>query len=157
MIQRVQTLYLGILIILVSIVTIGTPLFSFVAKESKFTFSSWGITEYSLDGKVLGTETFPMFIGTIALVLLSFLCLMSFKSLERQFKLGRMVFYIYLLSLIGLFVLAFMGEGMVDAKTTGREMEIGFYLFIAGFPFSFLANLGIKRDKKLLESLDRLR
>jgi hypothetical protein len=157
MIQRIQTLYLAILILLVSIVSTGTSLFSFISETSKFTFSSFGITEYSLDGKFIQTETFPIFVGTIALVLLSFLCLMSYKNINRQFKLGRLVFFIYFLSLLSTFLLSVFGDRLLDVSSSSREMGVGYYLFIAGFPFSFLANIGIKRDKKLLDSLDRLR
>ena len=158
MIQRVQTIYLGIVIILVSIVAIGSPLFSFVSKTSKYTFNSWGITEYSVaDGKILSTSTFPIFIGMISLVLLSFICLMAYKSVDRQFKLGRTVFFLYFISLVVIFCLSIWGGGLIDAKTTSREIGLGYWLFIIGFPFSFLANVGIKRDKKLLDSLDRLR
>lgn len=157
MIQRIQTLYLAILILLVSIMSTGTSLFSFISETSKFTFSSFGITEYSLDGKFIQTETFPIFVGTIALVLLSFLCLMSYKNINRQFKLGRLVFFIYFLSLLSIFLLSVFGDRLLDVSSSSREMGVGYYLFIAGFPFSFLANIGIKRDKKLLDSLDRLR
>lgn len=158
MIQRVQTIYLGIMIILVSIVAIGSPLFSFVNETSRFTFNSWGVTEYSVtSGKILGTSTFPLFIGLISLVLLTFICLMAYKNINRQFKLGRTVFFLYFLSLTAIFFLSIWGGGLVEAKTTSREMSLGYWLFIIGFPFSFLANIGIKRDKKLLDSLDRLR
>ena len=157
MIQRIQTLYLAILILLVSIVSTGTSLFSFISETSKFTFSSFGITEYSLDGKFIQTETFPIFVGTIALVLLSFLCLMSYKNINRQFKLGRLVFFIYFLSLLSIFLLSVFGDRLLDVSSSSREMGVGYFLFIAGFPFSLLANIGIKRDKKLLDSLDRLR
>ncbi len=157
MIQRIQTLYLAILILLVSIVSTGTSLFSFISETSKFTFSSFGITEYSLDGKFIQTETFPIFVGTIALVLLSFLCLMSYKNINRQFKLGRLVFFIYFLSLLSIFLLSVFGDRLLDVSSSSREMGVGYFLFIAGFPFSFLVNIGIKRDKKLLDSLDRLR
>lgn len=158
MIQRVQTIYLGLVIILLSIVTVGSPLFSFVNETSRFTFNSWGITEYSIaNGKVLSTNTFPIFIGLLAIVLLSFICLMAYKNVNRQFKLGRTVFYLYLLSLIAIFLLSLYGGGLLEIETTSREMGIGYWLFIAGFPFTFLANIGIKKDKKLLDSLDRLR
>ena len=157
MIQRIQTLYLAILILLVSIVSTGTSLFSFISETSKFTFSSFGITGYSLAGKFIQTETFPIFVGTIALVLLSFLCLMSYKNINRQFKLGRLVFFIYFLSLLSIFLLSVFGDRLLDVSSSSREMGVGYFLFIAGFPFSFLANIGIKRDKKLLDSLDRLR
>lgn len=158
MIQRVQTLYLAIMVVLLSFVTFGSTLFSFVNETSRFEFSSYGIVEYAKsDGHILSTENFPFFIGTSALILLGFLALMSFKNLDRQFKLGRMVFFIYFAMLISVIVLATFGDAMLDVETDRREMGLGFFLFVAGFPFSFLANTGIKRDKKLLDSLDRLR
>lgn len=158
MIQRVQSIYLAIMIILLSFVTIGSTFFSFINETSIFKFSSYGITEYSVEtGEILNTSTFPIFVGTIALTLLSFLCLMSYKNLKRQFKLGRTIFALYFLGLISIMLLAGFGDNMLKEASYSREMGIGFFLFVAGFPFSFLANIGIKRDKKLLESLDRLR
>ena len=158
MIQRIQTLYLFITIILLTIVTFGSTLFSFLNEISRFSFGTYGIVEYSLENdKVIGTTSFPFFIGTIALILLCFLCIMSYKNLNRQFKLGRMIFGIYFLMLIVVVLLSYFGDSMLDAKTTSREMGLGFLLFVAGFPFTFLANIGIKRDKELLSSLDRLR
>ncbi len=158
MIQRVQTIYLSIAIILLSFVTFGTTFFSFLNETSRFSFSSYGITEYSIsNGEILSTTSFPFFIGTIALILLCFLTIMSYKSVNRQFKLGRMVFGIYFLMLLTVILMSYLGDALIDTETTSREMDLGFILFVAGFPFTFLANTGIKRDKQLLESLDRLR
>lgn len=157
MIQRIQSVYLALVIVLLSTVTLGIELFSFVSDTSRFVFSSFGITEYDLEGKVIAVKNFPIFIGLIALILLSFICLMSYKNLARQFKLGRTIFYIYFLMLVSLLLLAFMGDSLIDVKEAKRELGLGFFLFVAGFPFSFLANTGIKRDKKLLDSLNRLR
>jgi len=54
-------------------------------------------------------------------------------------------------------LLATFGSKMIGKEDMIREMGLGFFLFVAGFPFTFLANIGIKRDKQLLDSLDRLR
>lgn len=157
MIQRIQTIYLAIAIILLSIVTVGTSLFSFATDTVRFTFSSYGITQYSAEGDYISQKHFPVYIGLIALILLCFICLMSYKNLDRQFKLGRTIFYLYFLMLITVLLLSFFGDSLIDAENAKRELGLGFFLFVAGFPFSFLANTGIKRDKKLLDSLDRLR
>lgn len=158
MIQRVQTIYLTIAIILLSIVTIGSDLFSFINETSRFTFNTFGITEYSIEaGKVVGTSSFPFYLGTIALVLLSFICLMSYKNVKRQYKLGRMVFGLYFLMLVSIILLTIFGDALIDIETNSRELGVGFIIFVVGFPFTFLANTGIKRDKNLLDSLDRLR
>ena len=158
MIQRIQTLYLSIAIILLSLVTFGSTLFSFVNETSRYTFSTYGITEYSIENEsIAGTSNFPFYLGTGALILLCFLCIMSYKNLKRQFKLGRLIFGLYFLMLIVVVLLSIFGSELIDAETTARENGLGLFLFIAGFPFSFLANTGIKRDKQLIDSLERLR
>lgn len=157
MIQRIQSAYLLILMILLSVVTCGVELFAFTNDEVRHSFSAFGITTYDKAHKVIETQSMPIFIGLIALIMLAFLCLMAFKNLARQMKLGRTVFFIYLLFVITLVVLAMSGASMVPEGEWKRELGLGFYLFVAGFPFSFLANTGIKRDKNLLDSLNRLR
>jgi hypothetical protein len=145
-------------IILLSVLTFGVTIFSFVGETSRFNFNAFGIVETDLvSGKQLSYESFPLYIGTIALTLLCFLAVMAYKSLARQFKLGRTIFGLYFLSVIGIILISMYGKGLIDTPTTGRELGVGFYCLIAGFPFTFLANIGIKRDKSLLESLDRLR
>ena len=47
-------------------------------------------------------------------------------------------------------------DGMVGAENTTREVGLAYWVFIAGLPFSFLANIAIKRVKNLLDSLKRL-
>ena len=51
----------------------------------------------------------------------------------------------------------YAGGGIIKEGEYVRELGLGYALLIAGFPFCFLAQLGIKKDKKLLDSLDRLR
>ena len=158
MIQRIQTLYLSLAIIFLALVTFGSNLFSFLSDTSRFVFSTYGITEYSLENEaVLGTSNFPFYLGTGAIILLCFLCIMSYKNLKRQFKLGRLIFGLYFLMLIVVILLSIYGDQLIDAQTKVRENGLGLFLFIAGFPFTFLANTGIKRDKQLIDSLDRLR
>lgn len=158
MIQRIQTLYLGIVIILVGIVACGVELISFVDGDIRHTISSFGVTQYdAVTGDFLSTSHVPVYIGFFALIFLTFICLMSYKNLPKQFKLGRMVFYIYFLSFMSLFLMTSMGDSILDLEGAKREMGAGFYIFAAGFPFTFLANTGIKRDKNILASLDRLR
>ena len=59
--------------------------------------------------------------------------------------------------LVSVIILSIFGDSLLNVSISHREMGLGFFLFVSGFPFSFLANTGIKRDKKLLDSLDRLR
>lgn len=157
--QRVQTVYLGITIILLGIVSAGVTILSFVGKSNRYVVNAFGITtENAQTGEAMEHQMMPMMVGTIALALLCFLAIMSYKNIERQFKLGRTVFFLYFVSVVGVILLSFFGDGLIDDPAgVRRELGLGFYLFVAGLPFSFLANVGIKRDKRTLDSLNRLR
>ncbi len=157
--QRVQTVYLGIAIILLGIVSAGVTLFSFVGKANRYVINSFGITtENAQTGEAIEQQMMPMMVGTIALALLCFLAIMSYKNIERQFKLGRTIFFLYFVSVVGVILLSFFGDALIDDPAgVRRELGLGFYLFVAGLPFTFLANVGIKRDKRTLDSLNRLR
>jgi amino acid transporter len=159
MIQRIQSIYLAISIILLSIVAVGADVFHFVGKNTSFVFNSFGIQQVKNgDGEGLAmVSKYPLYIGLIALVLLLFITLMSFKNLKRQLKLVRTVFYIYVLMIIGLVVFSVVGIDDQTDEPLKRQLGAGFFLFVAGLPFVFMANLSIKRDKGLIDSLNRLR
>lgn len=130
--------------------------FTFKTDDASYEFNSWGISKFSVEGKLLDTTTIPVFIGFISLGLIAFLTIMSYKNLDRQMKLGRTLFYLYFLSVLAVYVMSLFGEEMIGIKESTREMGLAYWLFIVGFPLSFLANTNIKRDKRLLDSLKRL-
>ena len=66
------------------------------------------------------------------------------------------------LSVISSMVIVFLiyssfGKGMFFENNASQELGLGYIFFIAGLPFSFLALIGVKKDKNLLDSLNRLR
>ena len=102
MIQRIQSVYLAISIILLSFVALGADVFRFVGKHASFVFDSYGIGQVKLgngDGLMMVSK-YPLYVGLIALVLLLFITLMGYKNLKRQLKLVRTAFYIYVLILL---------------------------------------------------------
>jgi amino acid transporter len=158
MIQRIQSIYLLLVMILLSIVTFGTEIFSFLSDDTSYVFSSYGVHAYDLNSGTLSTSnSYPFFLSLSGLILLAFLTLMSYKNLNRQLKLARITFYIYLLLVIALLIFSAVGGKFVAEGIVKRELGLGYFLFIAGLPFAFLANIGIKRDKNLIDSLNRLR
>jgi len=158
MIQRIQTIYLAIAIIVLSIVTTGTTIFSYVTDTMVYKLNSFGFNGYDKStDKLTEVNSYPLYISTIALVLLAFMTLMSYKNLTRQLKLARMTTYIYLLFTIVLVIFSFFGGEHLIAAEFKRELGLGYLLFVAGLPFCFLANIAIKRDKALIDSLNRLR
>lgn len=159
MIQRIQSLYLAIAILLLSFVAVGADVFHFVGKNVSFVFDAFGFYQVKMgngDGLMPVTK-YPLYIGLIALVLLLFITLMGYKSLPRQLKLVRTAFYIYVLMIIGLIAFSVFGFKDLADEPLKRQLGLGFFLFVAGLPFVFMANLSIKRDKALIDSLNRLR
>ena len=160
MIQRVQTLYYAITMILLAILLSGIELFRFVGEKTIYVFSVYGIQIGKVgekNGSLEAASSIPFFITIISFILFIFITLMGYKNLNRQFRLARGIFFIYFILLIAVIVFAVIGGGTLTDEPTKRELGFGFLLFVLGFPFSFLAQLGIKRDKKLLDSLNRLR
>lgn len=160
MIQRIQTVYLAIAMILLSIVATGSEVFRFVGDTVFFKFNSFGIERFQVDspnGKSEMVQSYPLYISLILLVMLLFVTLMGYKNLKRQLKLARMVFFVYLILVVGLIIFSSIGLNSLTNEPLKRELGLGFFLFIAGLPFVFLANISIKRDKNLIDSLNRLR
>jgi len=160
MIQRIQSIYYILAMICLSLLLSGMEIFRFVGSKTYYVFSAFGLESGNVNdpqGNLQPLSKIPFFLTLISFILFIFIALMGYKNLTRQFKLARTIFFIYLLLIVSLVIFAIMGGGLLSADETKRELGLGFFLFVLGFPFCFLAQLGIKRDKKLLDSLNRLR
>jgi Na+/proline symporter len=159
MIQRIQTVYYIISMIFLGFLLSGIDLLRFVSKDSCYAFNIHGITRHFTDSKLAAVETksIPLYISVIGLILLEFVVIMSYKNLNRQFQLARSIFFLYLLILVAFIVFATIGYSPSKNIETTRELGLGFIFLVLGFPFAFLGQIAIKRDKKLLDSLNRLR
>jgi len=160
MIQRLQTLYFAISMILLAILLTGMDIFRFVTEKTTYAFSAFGVEKRITESPDSKTETIsstPYYIGIIAFILFIFFALMSYKKLNFQVKLARAIFYLYLLMTIGVVIASQVCNTCVSSEEVTKELGLGFYLIVAGLPFTLLAQIGVIRDKKLLDSLNRLR
>ena len=156
MIQRVQTIYLFLAIICLGSTCLGLEFFRFVQPNEAFSFSVFGI-ESLKEASSSMFKSIPIYLSVIGLCLFLFMTLMSYKNLKRQLKWARSCTFLYALFVSASIVFYYTGGGFITVGEYVRELGLGYALLIAGFPFCFLAQLGIKKDKKLLDSLDRLR
>jgi|TARA_R110000737_G_scaffold345006_1_gene372854 hypothetical protein len=158
MIQRIQSVYLFIALICLGIVTYGTTLFSFITEKAELQLSSFGVKQTeAIAGQTDYSASFPGYFIGIGLMIIGLATLLSFKKLPRQHKFGRMFFYTYFAVLVSVLLFFYFGASQVANGITAKHLDLGFFLLVIGFPFTFLANTGINRDKKLLDSLNRLR
>ena len=150
MIQRIQHLYFGFVIINLSLLLSGLEIGTYQAKEMPHQFTIYGFFQ----GKEV-VWGFPFYLVIVALVALLLFTISKFKKLSLQLKLIKFTFLFYLLFVVGvtaLFLFKLM-PNVPDSVSFG----FGYYLLILGLPFTYLGLRGILRDKNLLDSLNRLR
>lgn len=136
MIQRIQSLYLLMAILLNGVLSFYLPLW----------VTSENIEIYALSQ--------PVAISLFSLsVLISFITLFSFKKRKRQFVLGRIniILNFVLVGVFAYWALSLPGEMDISEKGIGMLLPIISIVFIA------LANKAIKKDEDLVKSVDRLR
>ncbi len=96
-----------------------------------------------------GQEPSYYYLVNILLSLFGFYTMMAFKNLKRQLMLTRIF--------MGLI---FFACCMPIILAIGRSVlmpGVGFFFFLSSIIFVYLAIRGINKDKKLLDSLNRLR
>lgn len=161
MIQRLQTVYLAIVIIL-SFVGLISNIGEFsvqgndIATFSNFTFSSFGVYKgYESAG--------PWCLGIllILVILLSIMSIMLYRRRMRQLRLTIMS-TIFLVGYIATYVV-FFSFYRLNLAQIHDNLIVDFRIpFVAVFPvlsiiLNILAIHGIRKDEALVRSLDRLR
>jgi len=137
MIQRIQTVYLIIALVILGALPFVFPLFTMSdGKELRFMSDS-------LYTVIFGLST--------ALTIISIL---YFKKRQHQFVLNRLTIILNLI-LLGLFV--YRSLNLSGETIAVSEKGIGMFLPIVAIVLLVLANKAIKKDEDLVKSVDRLR
>ena len=151
MIQRIQSIYL-LLVAVLMCVTVTSPLASFIDVNG-------GILQ--LEGLGIfqdAQKVYPTW-GIISVGLLSafiaFLEIFSYKNRKKQIRLSVVNLFLILFFYVTSVVYAYFGQqsmGIVFDK-----ISYGSVLPVIAFVFNLLALAKIKKDEKLVRSLDRIR
>jgi len=157
MIQRIQTLFL----IGVVVCMLGTLLVPIWSKSDLEINKMMELTAFSLNTYEGGQQTESK--TTIYLAILAIAAAASaaysisqYKKRFVQIKLGALSSFLmaaFLLS--GLYVTS-QAEKIIDPGSQG-EYVVGYYLTAAALVCNLLANRFIRRDERLVKSVDRLR
>ncbi len=136
MIQRIQTIYLFIVMLLAGVL----PLF----------VSLWSNVE---EGEVYANQELWISIAYYLSVLLALIAVVLYKKRKNQFVVNRlnMILNIFLLGFFVYRSLNISGEGNISEK------GIGMFIPVISIVFLVLANKAIKKDEDLVKSVDRLR
>lgn len=159
MIQRVQTLFLLAVAGFLSAI-LFLPMWREVSTLSgdKATLNSYELTYVNGNtGEVLlqqPTYYIAIVIGlSIAVAIWS---IFMYKNRLMQVKLG-MINSLIMAAALGLSLYFIMKSEPLVVPTQQGEYEIGFYMFIGSMISNLLANRFIRKDEKLVRSVDRLR
>lgn len=152
MIQRIQTIYLILAIVCLGL-TFAFPFANYLVGEEVLVFNAYGLEE---NGKEVSTF-FPYYISISLSMGLAVFSLLQYKKRKLQLKIGRFNYLLIILSIILIFVEAWVVEGKLELDQDHISYGIGMFFPVAALPFLFLANRGIKKDEALIKSLDRLR
>ncbi len=136
MIQRIQTIYMFISILIMGSLFMWFPLIEDSA------------------GNVMITRSEPLVFGLIfGSIALAIIAIFNFKKRQLQFVLNRLNIIINFV-LLGVFVYRSL---MVSGGALVSEKGIGVLIPIFSIVFLVLANKAIKKDEDLVKSVDRLR
>jgi hypothetical protein len=137
MIQRIQTVYLLIALVILGALPFVFPLFTMSdGKEFRFMNDSFYTVLFGLS------------------TTLTLISIMYFKKRQHQFVLNRLTIILNLI-LLGLFV--YRSLNLSGETVQVSEKGIGMFLPIVAIVFLALANRAIKKDEDLVKSADRLR
>ena len=136
MLQRIQSVYLFISLIVASVLPLFFNLWITTTKKAVFAFDN-----------LVYTSLF----GTSAL--LALISIFSYKNRQNQFVINRlnMILNFILIGLLVYHSLTLSGEASVSEKGIGMFLPIFSIVFLA------LANKAIKKDEDLVKSVDRIR
>ncbi len=133
MIQRIQSLY----IVFYISIKIFLLYISFI-KKSLFNFFIEGIDLFLIE--------------LVMLLIISVLLLFSFKNRKNQIKLLYFLILNQLIVLTAISILAFKKD-----TTIVFLLNYETFLYLLGFALLLLSFRGIKKDQKLIDSIDRIR
>lgn len=152
MLQRIQTLYLFVAVILTSISLLGGTLIDY--------FSNQKLIEINLYEIIGGStpKTLMFYIPVILLITLLCVTISCFKNLKLQKKLAWFALFISILWHLFMFAFSIYEAKLCsNCELTHPLPTVIFYVQSSSLIFIYLAIRGINKDKNLLDSLNRLR
>lgn len=157
MLQRIQSVYL-----LLAVITQLCFNFFTIAVFEKSNLS-WTVMPYSLEGEELtGVPTYFIVFGAVAVNLLAALTafmMFRFNNRTLQIRLGHVVYFSLLAITVAMYFYLGSAKDFLDQAYANVKVEyaIGSFLPVVAIAFIILANRAIRKDEKLVRSLDRIR
>lgn len=154
MIQRIQTVYFAIAMLLVAFPFVLSEFFTITFGEDQLVLTPYEIQNIA-SNEILALSY--SWISMLILLLLLLLTIFSFKNRTRQLQMGWIAFFLHLLTVAWVLFEVIRFTQFQSKQEASFGMEMGFFCFASAFLFIFLGIKGIQKDKALIDSLNRLR
>jgi hypothetical protein len=158
MIQRIQTIYFLIAALLVATTLFGTDLFSF-HQVKDIHASAYELVRGNWPAKTEAFKNLDFWMLSLVQVIFALMIIFSFKMRHRQIFLGWILVVLNILSSAWIVLGAKVHSTECDVCEPATDLSFGivFYLHAAAFIFVILGIRGVRKDKKMIDSLNRLR
>ena len=162
MLQRIQTLYLFLVLVL-SVLLFMVPFCEFPFSENlglasqKYVFNIYGFHFHDSEGeaKIAFNFNFPLLINLL-IILNSVVIIYVFKNRKLQLRLGKL--NLLLISIILGIVFSYTGTySSFISLEHSTSYRVGAYLPLLSLVLNYLAIRAIKKDEDLVRSADRIR
>jgi len=153
MIQRIQTLYLFVSLVL-SILMLFSPISEILADSDKLlVFKSTGLYEAG-NGKII-VKTIPVIILISVIILLYVVCILAFKRRVLQAR----ICMLNILLLLGLIGLVYYYLSFIFRKTEPPEssLQLAAIYPVICIILTFLAYRNIHKDEQIVKSVEKIR
>lgn len=159
MIQRIQSLFLLISVLILVVAAFWRNFFEFVTTTGVYHFNGQGVFKQTIEGGELESiVSFPVYMVLLLLAAFAFYILLRFKNLNKQLSSVKLLWGMYLMVLFGIAMWRyFFAAGQVTGEVLNHYFSYDFYLLVIGLPFVQMAMTYIAKDKKKIESIDRIR
>lgn len=156
MLQRIQTVYFALALILIALPLFGLELFSFQLDKGEVFVSAYNYTMPAFGESLKKNDVWLLAVVEIIFVLV---IIFSYKWRGRQIFIGWILFVLNILTTSWIFLAAYVESNSCTACKVAPQLHFGSMLFVSGlaFIFIFLGIMGVRKDKKTIDSLNRLR
>ena len=158
MIQRIQTVYLSLAIIALSLLYFF-PMAYFYSEKSCLRFYLTGVKNMAPDGAVPLSMGYisPLILCVLVIAILAGIAIAGYKNRPKQIQFTNIA---VMLNILFILAIMFIYIPLIERRTGIKPdyaSGMGIYLPIVSLMFLVLANRAIRRDEKLVRSSERLR
>ena len=156
MIQRIQSIFMAAAS-LSALMLLIFPISWYYGSSNTIAFYVFGFVEHLPDAPALKSWMYfvPLIVLTVVLIVLPLVAVFNYKRLQQQYRLMRVNMFVSILLVAAL--LLYYTTNAATLTSTESSYATGVFIPLIILVFSFLAMRGIKKDVKLLRSVDRLR